>query len=559
MEVAALCFGPWLAVMVLLVTDVRPTAASASLLVAPDRQQFFLYETVTFSCESELGGGVLHKLGGKLPQCSPSNQSYPNRSTCTIKSVYPTDSGTYVCVFGGRPGSNIININVTEANVILESPALPVMEGQAVSLNCRSKMVTSGYTAHFYKDGSYIGSSMSMSMSIDTVSKSDEGLYRCRIGGVGESAESWLSITDANVILESPALPVMEGQPVSLNCRSKTVTSGSTADFYKDGSHIGSSPAGSMSMSIDTVSKSDEGLYRCSIGGVGESAESWLSITEANVILESPALPVMEGQAVSLSCRSKTVTSGSAAHFYKDGNYIGSSMSMSMSIDTVSKSDEGLYRCRIGGVGESAESWLSITVANVILESPALPVMEGQPVSLNCRSKTVTSGSTADFYKDGSHIGSSPAGSMSMSIDTVSKSDEGLYRCRIGGVGESAESWLSVTGEISSPAPPKAPSCPPCGSTPWLWIVMTLVLALLLVMVGLHRCGKELRRRAPEDAAAYTGTLAQYPVATNRKSDEDRLTPHSFDAPQEPAESEYYSIPDGHEITEECMYSVAEL
>ncbi|KAM9717579.1 high affinity immunoglobulin gamma Fc receptor I-like isoform 6-T6 [Menidia menidia] len=493
MEVAALCFGPWLAVMVLLVTDVRPTAASASLLVAPDRQQFFLYETVTFSCESELGGGVLHKLGGKLPQCSPSNQSYPNRSTCTIKSVYPTDSGTYVCVFGGRPGSNIININVTEANVILESPALPVMEGQAVSLNCRSKMVTSGYTAHFYKDGSYIGSSMSMSMSIDTVSKSDEGLYRCRIGGVGESAESWLSITDANVILESPALPVMEGQPVSLNCRSKTVTSGSTADFYKDGSHIGSSPAGSMSMSIDTVSKSDEGLYRCSIGGVGESAESWLSITEANVILESPALPVMEGQAVSLSCRSKTVTSGSAAHFYKDGNYIGSSMSMSMSIDTVSKSDEGLYRCRIGGVGESAES------------------------------------------------------------------------------------WLSITGEISSPAPPKAPSCPPCGSTPWLWIVMTLVLALLLVMVGLHRCGKELRRRAkadflsdggrsgsedqttPEDAAAYTGTLAQYPVATNRKSDEDRLTPHSFDAPQEPAESEYYSIPDGHEITEECMYSVAEL
>ena len=80
---------------------------------------------------------------------------------------------------------------------------------------------------------------------------------------------------------------------------------------------------------------------------------------------------------------------------------------------------------------------------SVILQSPVLPVMEGDDVTLTC--KTKTSNLTADFYKDGSLIRTEPAGHMT--IHHVSKSDEGLYKCNISSKGESPSSWITVTGE----------------------------------------------------------------------------------------------------------------
>ncbi len=82
---------------------------------------------------------------------------------------------------------------------------------------------------------------------------------------------------------------------------------------------------------------------------------------------------------------------------------------------------------------------------HVILDSPVLPVMEGDDVTLSCREKTSSSDLTADFYKDGLLMGSSSTGNMT--IHSVSKSDEGFYKCSISGA-ESPDSRLTVTGEI---------------------------------------------------------------------------------------------------------------
>ena len=77
--------------------------------------------------------------------------------------------------------------------VILESPVLPVMEGDTVTLHCMNKMTTS-VTADFYKDGLFIGNSLNGNLTIHRVSKSDEGHYKCNIFGAGESPESWLAV-----------------------------------------------------------------------------------------------------------------------------------------------------------------------------------------------------------------------------------------------------------------------------------------------------------------------------------------------------------------------------
>ncbi|CAI5660793.1 unnamed protein product [Oreochromis niloticus] len=86
-----------------------------------------------------------------------------------------------------------------------------------------------------------------------------------------------LTVTGGSVILQSPVLPVMEGDDVTLLCKTKTTPSNLPAAFYKDGSLIRKQPTGHMT--IQHVSRSDEGLYKCDISGHGESPSSWITVT----------------------------------------------------------------------------------------------------------------------------------------------------------------------------------------------------------------------------------------------------------------------------------------
>ncbi|XP_030609617.1 low affinity immunoglobulin gamma Fc region receptor II-a-like [Archocentrus centrarchus] len=197
MEVRALCVRLLMIVMILL--DGQDQKADAvSLSITPNRSQFFEYESVTFYCEGVDHCEVVHKFKGKVKACSKTNKRTPTGSSCSIKNVYTDDSGEYWSETGGGKRSNIINISVTAGSVILEVPALPVMEGQTVTLHCRNKIASSNLTADFYKDGRHIQRSSTRNMNIYRVSKSDEGLYKCSISGAGESPESWLKVTEVS-------------------------------------------------------------------------------------------------------------------------------------------------------------------------------------------------------------------------------------------------------------------------------------------------------------------------------------------------------------------------
>ncbi|KAE8279483.1 hypothetical protein D5F01_LYC23072 [Larimichthys crocea] len=106
------------------------------------------------------------------------------------------ESGEYWCEDGNGERSDSINITVTGGSVILESPALPVTEGDVVTLRCRNRKASSILRSDFYKDGVLINSSSTGEITIHSVSKSDEGLYKCKTSDGGESAESWLTVRD---------------------------------------------------------------------------------------------------------------------------------------------------------------------------------------------------------------------------------------------------------------------------------------------------------------------------------------------------------------------------
>ncbi|XP_076581683.1 high affinity immunoglobulin gamma Fc receptor I-like [Chaetodon auriga] len=165
--------------------------------VVPNRQQHFEYESVVVSCEGLdglTGWRVMKKIGGVIKTCAPSWST--STGPCQIKHAIPeVDSGEYWCELGGGRKTNSVNITATGVSVILDSPVLPVMEGDAVTLRCRQKQTSSSnLTAEFFKDGHFMESSSAAEMTIHSVSTSNEGLYKCSISGAGGSPESWLLV-----------------------------------------------------------------------------------------------------------------------------------------------------------------------------------------------------------------------------------------------------------------------------------------------------------------------------------------------------------------------------
>jgi len=91
-------------------------------------------------------------------------------------------------------GGTITRVCFPDRAVLLESPALPVPRGAAVTLGCRAEAAAPHHTFTFLRDGLPVGSGASGQMTIRRASEDHQGLYACRIPGVGESLGSRLTV-----------------------------------------------------------------------------------------------------------------------------------------------------------------------------------------------------------------------------------------------------------------------------------------------------------------------------------------------------------------------------
>ncbi|KAE8279394.1 hypothetical protein D5F01_LYC22981 [Larimichthys crocea] len=168
----------------------------ASLSVFPSRIQFFRYESVTLIC-GEHGNSSEWRVVRNTSR-HINEECAATRGKCFIDTVYQSDSGVYWCESGAGECSNAVNVTVTGGHVVLESPVHPVQEGEPVTLRCTNEMTSSSnLTTKFYKDDILVGSSSTGNMTIHSVSTSDEGVYKCKISGAGESPDSWLAVREA--------------------------------------------------------------------------------------------------------------------------------------------------------------------------------------------------------------------------------------------------------------------------------------------------------------------------------------------------------------------------
>ncbi|XP_064870575.1 basement membrane-specific heparan sulfate proteoglycan core protein-like isoform X3 [Oncorhynchus nerka] len=175
--------------------DLQP---SVSLTVNPNTTQHFTSKSLSLSCElkgNSTGWRLKRHTETAWRSECPSTWRSITESTCTITSLDTRYSGVFWCESGSGENSNAVNITVNDGDVILESPVHPVTEGDSVTLTCtfRHQGTNPKPKTDFYKDGVLIKNETTGEMTIPTVSKSDEGFYKCK-SDEGESPESWVTV-----------------------------------------------------------------------------------------------------------------------------------------------------------------------------------------------------------------------------------------------------------------------------------------------------------------------------------------------------------------------------
>uniref|UniRef100_UPI003AAD39DC vascular cell adhesion protein 1-like n=1 Tax=Centroberyx gerrardi TaxID=166262 RepID=UPI003AAD39DC len=169
----------------------------ASLSISPNRSQHFVDDCLLLSCEVQGNSSgwrlMMLRNDGTLSECRPSIQG-PLGPTCNITGIYIYEAGVYWCEFGTRQYSNAINVTVAGGDTLLESPVLPLAEGDSLTLRCLVKAgINPDIEVKFYKDGSLIKTKAMNVMTIANISKSDEGMYTCQVPAHSQSPRSWVA------------------------------------------------------------------------------------------------------------------------------------------------------------------------------------------------------------------------------------------------------------------------------------------------------------------------------------------------------------------------------
>uniref|UniRef100_A0A3Q2WFU0 Ig-like domain-containing protein n=1 Tax=Haplochromis burtoni TaxID=8153 RepID=A0A3Q2WFU0_HAPBU len=149
--------------VLLKIDSYHPLSFPARLTVSPSSSQFFKDDFVSLSCEEDdsSAGWTLRRNTSKRQrtQCGD-GWGKPAGSSCKMSYINPLESGVYWCESREGPISG---------SVILQSPVLPVMEGDDVTLLCKTKTTPSNLPAAFFKDGVFIG--RNNSKAVDSISE----------------------------------------------------------------------------------------------------------------------------------------------------------------------------------------------------------------------------------------------------------------------------------------------------------------------------------------------------------------------------------------------------
>ncbi|XP_039595737.1 sialoadhesin-like [Polypterus senegalus] len=345
------------------------------LTMRPSWQTVYYGETVTLSCQMNIDIPGLqyqwYKDGERLQ--APYAVGHTVESHIyTISAIVWSDQGEYKCqAHTGKPSvqsytSRPLVLNITEHPEVsfLQWPTWTVLfAGEKLTLNCRVNgdpqikkfrwfMATANHLRRNLSCENIPGCSITFS------DKNQSGLYWCETeSGEKRSKAVSFTVTDNMVALQTPPLPLTEGDDVTLECRTRYPTSHMTKVYHEDQEM-------QPSVWYTRVKKEHEGRYKCVVFSrqtlVASSEEVNITVRDffSSVMLTViSGLSVKKGEMVKLTCEVKNNSLQKLPvhySFLKDGEVLYEGENIAYTIMKMNKSHAGNYMC-VASIGHDIQ------------------------------------------------------------------------------------------------------------------------------------------------------------------------------------------------------------
>ncbi|KAM4880627.1 Fc receptor-like protein 4 [Sylvia borin] len=415
-------------------------AQTTQLLVEPPWIPAVVWDRVTLTCQGSgtAGATTWYKDGQRWGQ--------NRRNHLTVN-----ESGTYTC---DRPGSGRSPpVTVSHDRLVLQVPAWPLLEGDTVTLRCRS-WYRSSVTVSFYHEKEQLrGLHDGTELSLSPLQLHHSGRYRCGGWVKRWSSHKWQESLPVTVtVRELFTVPVLkgpseltEGSPLTLSCLSTLSPLRPKTRlwylFYRDRWLLGG-PQVSPQLLVPAVGVSHSGNYSCQVRT--EEGTVWKNSTQLHVTVrrvppsgvslsaQPPGGQVALGDRLVLSCEVAMGTGPLSFTWHRGDSGTPLGTGPRLELRRVGNNDSGHYHCRVSDGDSVAESVpLNVTVLVPVANATITPgplshqVYAGDPVTLRCSVQVGSAPVTFTWLRDGQVVARGPL----LELGDIERRHSGTYQC----------------------------------------------------------------------------------------------------------------------------------
>ncbi|KAM8775389.1 sialoadhesin isoform 2-T4 [Rhynchonycteris naso] len=342
--------------------QVQHAPKGVELLLSPSEGNIRPGDLITLTCQVNSSYPMVSSLRWLKDGTPLKAQSY----VLQLSHAAWDDAGVYTCQAENNVGSSVsppVSLHIFMAKVQV-SPEGPIQENQTVTLTCHvPKEAPSGLRYSWYKNHALLEDAHSRTLQLHSASKADTGFYLCEVQNAqGRERSGPVSV----VVIHPPLTPILNafletqgGLVGILHCSvvsepmATLVLSHGGLVLASTSGKVDHSPRFSVSsapnflrLEIRDLGLADSGEYRCTASNSYGNTSSTLDFRANARLLISPAAEVVEGQAVTLSCRSGLhLTPDIRFFWYLNGALLLEGPSSSLLLPAASSTDAGSYHC----------------------------------------------------------------------------------------------------------------------------------------------------------------------------------------------------------------------